>query len=184
MTEKDIVNVLLSLVNSHGVDIDKVYSYLSEGQRKLLSSLEVSLDEAKNVERMMVRQRSCKEWFRYREKRLSSSNIHRIFIRKRQFDNLAKQLAGTLSKKLSDFARRKLKHGVQYEGTAREKCHDILNYCLSTRTILAIPHFDWFSRRSLSANITFPQCYATLSRQVTVKLMSNLAKLVPKFPFD
>ena len=128
VTEKDFVNVPLSLVNSHGIDIDKVYSDLSEGQKQLLSSLEVSLDEVNNVERMTVNQRSCKEWFQYREKRLTASNIHRIFIRKRQFDNLVKQPAETSSKKLSDMARRKLKHGVQYKGTAREKYHDILKY--------------------------------------------------------
>ena len=52
VTEKDFVNVPLSLVNSHGIDIDKVYSDLSEDQKQLLSSLEVSLDEA--VERMSV----------------------------------------------------------------------------------------------------------------------------------
>ena len=77
---------------------------------------------------MTVNQRSCKEWFQYREKCLTASNIHRIFIRKLQFDNLAKELAETSSKKLGDMARRKLKHGVQYEGTAREKYDDILKY--------------------------------------------------------
>ena len=77
---------------------------------------------------MTVNQRSCKELFQYREKCLTASNIHCIFIRKWQFDNLAKQLAETSSKKLSDMARRKLKHGVQYEGTALEKYHDILKY--------------------------------------------------------
>ena len=95
-----------------------MYSDLSEDQKQLLSSLEVSLNEANNVERMTVNQRSCKEWFQYGEKHLTASNVHRIFIRKQQFDNLAKQLAETLSKKLSHMARRKLKHGVQYEGTA------------------------------------------------------------------
>ena len=106
VTEKDFVNVPLSLVNSHGIDIDKVYSDLSEDHKQLLSSLEVSLDKANNVERMKVNQRSCKEWFQYREKRLIASNIHRIFIRKRQFDNLAKKLAETSSKKVSDMVRR------------------------------------------------------------------------------
>ena len=61
VTRKDFVNVPLSLVNSHGIDIDKVYSDLSEDHEKLLSSLEVSLDEANNVEGMTVSQRSCKE---------------------------------------------------------------------------------------------------------------------------
>ena len=128
VTEKDFVNVPLSLVNSHGIDIDKVYSDLCEDQKQLLSSLEVSLDEANNVDRMTVNQRSYKEWFQYREKPLTASNINRILIRKRHFDNLAKQLAETSSEKLSDMARRKLKHGVQYEGTAHEKYHDILKY--------------------------------------------------------
>ena len=57
VTENDFVNVPLSLVNSHGINIDKVYSDLSEDQKQLLSSLEVSLDEANNVERMTVNQR-------------------------------------------------------------------------------------------------------------------------------
>ena len=42
VTEKDFVNVPLSFVNSHGIDIDKVCSDLSEDQKQLLSSLEVS----------------------------------------------------------------------------------------------------------------------------------------------
>ena len=49
VTEKDFVNVPLSLVNSHGIDIDKVYSDLSEDQKQFLSSLEVSSDEANRM---------------------------------------------------------------------------------------------------------------------------------------
>ena len=49
------------------------------------------------------------------------------------------------------------------------------------RTIL---QFDWFPRRILSANITFPQYYATLSRQVTVKSEVQSPKLVSKFPLN
>ena len=51
---------------------------------------------------------------------------------------------------------------------------DIEYYCLSTHTIWAILRFDWFPRPILLANITFPQCHGTLSRQVAVKVRSNL----------
>ena len=54
-------------------------------------------------------------------------------------------------------------------------------YCLSTRTVWAILQFDWFPRPILSANITFPQCYGTLSRQVTVKVRSNLQSWLQNF---
>ena len=57
----------------------------------------------------------------------------------------------------------------------------IMYYCLSTRTIWAILQFDWFPRPILSANITFPQCYGTLSRQVTVKVRSNLQSWFENF---
>ena len=41
--------------------------------------------------------------------------------------------------------------------------------------------FDWFPRPILSANITFLQCYGTLSRQVTVKVRSNLQSWFQNF---
>ena len=56
---------------------------------------------------------------------------------------------------------------------------NIYNYCLSTRNLI-----KWFSRHILSANITFSQCYATLTRQVTVKTDVQSPKQVPKFPFN
>ena len=57
----------------------------------------------------------------------------------------------------------------------------ILYYCLSTHTIWAILQFDWFPRPILSANITFPQCYGTLSRPVAVKVRSNLQSWFQNF---
>ena len=61
------------------------------------------------------------------------------------------------------------------------KTWNITNYCLSAHTIWAILQFDWFPRPILSANITFPQCYGTLSRQVTVKVRSNLQSWFQNF---
>ena len=65
---------------------------LSAEDKQYLNALEVSLDEAQNIEKQTTKQRDCKEWFGFRKGRLTSTKAHRVLIRKRQFANLAKQL--------------------------------------------------------------------------------------------
>ena len=67
------------------------------------------------------------------------------------------------------------------ECVLRREGKNILHYCSSTRTIRTVVQFDWFPRHILSANITFPQCYGTLSRQVTVRVRSNFQSWFQNF---
>ena len=76
---------------------------------------------------------------------------------------------------------RGFKYIVQLQARSYKLLDSNLYYCFSTRTIWAILQFDWFPRPILSANITFPQCYGTLSRQVTVKVMSSLQSWFQNF---
>ena len=63
-----------------------------KGERKI-KHLQVTLPEAIAIEKVTTEQRNCKEWFRAGEKRITASAVHRISVQKRQFENLASELA-------------------------------------------------------------------------------------------
>ena len=49
---------------------------LSAEDKQYLNALEVSLDEAQNIEKQTTKQRDCKEWFGFRKGRLTSTKAH------------------------------------------------------------------------------------------------------------
>ena len=66
---------------------------LSDKGEREIKHLQVTLPEAIAIEKATTEQRNCKEWFRARERRITASVVHRISVRKRQFENLASELA-------------------------------------------------------------------------------------------
>ena len=102
---------------------------LNESQKSVIESLRVSLPDAVMLEKETVKQRSCKKWFELRQKHITASNVYRIFTRKRQHSNLAKDLAKPRTQNsMNKVVKKKLKHGVRYEPVARDKYKDIMKF--------------------------------------------------------
>ena len=60
---------------------------------------------------------------RARDQRISASVVHIISVRKRQFENLASELAKqpVSINNMIDFMKNKMKHGIKYESVPRDK---------------------------------------------------------------
>ena len=59
---------------------------LSDKEEREIKYLQVTLPETIAIEKATTEQCNCKEWFRARERRIVASVVHRISIRKRQFE--------------------------------------------------------------------------------------------------
>ena len=70
--------------------------------------------------------------------RLGSSVCQRIYVRKRSFSNLAKELNQPFKPldELPAFQKIKLKHGIQFEPMARDKYYDVMKHNLKRPIIL------------------------------------------------
>ena len=57
---------------------------------------------------------------------------HRIYARKRSFDNLAKELNQPFKPldEMSAFQQKKFKHGIKFESVARDKYYDVMKHHL------------------------------------------------------
>ena len=95
-----------------------------KNQKEFLSSLEILLAEAHDIEMATVSQSDCDEWHERRKKILTASIAHSIFIRKRNFETLSRKLIER--KKITATVTKMLQHGKKFETVAREKYFDIL----------------------------------------------------------
>ena len=100
-----------------------------KNQKEFLSSLEISLAEAHDIEMATVSQSECDEWHERRKKILTASIAHSIFNRKRNFETLSRKLIE--GKKITATVTKMLQHGKRFETVAREKYFDILKLNLS-----------------------------------------------------
>ena len=66
--------------------------HFNAAQENFIEHLRVTHQESVDVEKRTVKQRECDEWIKHRKNRLGSSVCHRIYARKRSFNNLAKEL--------------------------------------------------------------------------------------------
>ena len=75
----------------HFLDLPEVVHF-SIVQKKFIEHLRVTHQESIDIEKRTVKQRECDELIKHRKNRLGSSVCHRIYVRKRSFNNLAKKL--------------------------------------------------------------------------------------------
>jgi len=88
--------------------------HFTTAQEKYIENLRVTCQESAGIERRTVKRRECGEWVKYHINRLGSSVCHRIYIRKRSYQNLAKKLNKPFKPQdeMSQFEQKKLKHGI------------------------------------------------------------------------
>ena len=106
--------------------------HFSTVQQTFIEHLRVTHQESIDIEKRTVKQRECDEWIKHRKNRLGSSVCHRIYVRKRSFNNLAKELNQPFKPldEIPAIQQRKLKHGIKFEPVAREKYYDVMKHYL------------------------------------------------------
>ena len=109
----DIYKVNLSF---HFPDIPEAV-YFNTVQNNSIEHLRVTQQESIDIKKRTVKQRECDEWIKDRKNRLGSSVCHRIYVRKRSFNNLAKELDQPFKPldEMPEFQQRKLKYGIKFE---------------------------------------------------------------------
>ena len=109
----DIYKVNLSF---HFPDIPEAV-YFNTVQNNSIEHLRVTQQESIDIKKRTVKQRECDEWIKDRKNRLGSSVCHRIYVRKRSLNNLAKELDQPFKPldEMPEFQQRKLKYGIKFE---------------------------------------------------------------------
>ena len=98
-------------------------------ERAFLATIKVTEQNSYVLEQDTVKQSLCELWKNSRKNRITSSNAHRVFIRKRNFESLAESLLNpNLESNLPAATRDAFRHGRIYEPVAREK------YLYATKT--------------------------------------------------
>ena len=117
-----------------------------------MDSLKVTFQQCLSLEKESRKQSGSQLWFDLRKNRLTSSICHKVFIRKRNFENLCRELINPKgSDKLPANVKEALNHGKKYESKARDAYVDVLRMKLShsvfvTKTGIVIqPSLYWLA---------------------------------------
>ena len=105
---------------------------LTEDERAFLATIKFTEQNSYVLEQETVKQSLCELWKNSRKNRITSSNAHRVFIRKRNFQTLAESLLNpNLESDLPAATRDAFRHGRIYEPVAREKYLDVMKFHLN-----------------------------------------------------
>ena len=107
-----------------------------------------TLSASQNLEMDTIGQTNNKLWLENRTNGLTSSQAHKIFIRKRNFSTLCKCRLKVGLKNVPKSVKDALNHGKEYESVALEKFHDFLTWKLKENvtiraTSLVEPYLFW-----------------------------------------
>ena len=114
-TIKIITNELpklpLRFISEENDDVPKNW-VLTEVERAFLATVKVTEQNSYVLEQETVKQSLCELWKNSRKNRITSSNAHRVFIRKRNFESLAESLLNpNLESNLPAATRDAFRHG-------------------------------------------------------------------------
>ena len=114
----------VNLAQADPCDIYKVnlpYQFPDLPFQYFIEHLRVTHQESIDIEKRTVKQRDCDEWIKHCKSRLRSSVCHRIYTRKRSFNNLAKELKQPFKplNEIPAFQQKKFKHGINFEPVAK-----------------------------------------------------------------
>ena len=82
-------------------------------------NLFVTKDEVVSIKKKTAKQATCYKWKSFRINRITSSNAHKIFIRKNKFESLFEKEFSKKGKKIPKFVQDALRYGRRYEPVAR-----------------------------------------------------------------
>lgn len=93
-----------------------------------------TLEACQDIEEKTVGQDKNNYWFEERKNRITSSQAHKVFIRKRNFESLVVSLRGKTN--YPKFVQKALNHGKKFEKVAMQKFHDLMVYRLQKPVII------------------------------------------------
>ena len=99
----------------------------SISKHEFLQKLKVNHTESQSIEKSTRKQRESKEWKEHRKNRLTSTSALKIFIRKKNFDTLYKQIDKPFNEQIES-VKQALDHGIRNEALAIEKYQFIMSY--------------------------------------------------------
>ena len=124
------LNYLRFIIEEHDV-VPKNW-VLTEDERAFLATIKVTEQNSYVLEQETVKQSLCELWKNSRKNRITSSNAHRVFIRKRNFETFAESLLNpNLESDLPAATRDAFRHGRVYEPVAREKYLEVMKFHLN-----------------------------------------------------
>lgn len=86
------------------------------------------------LEHDTIGQANNKLWMKERALRITSSQAHKIIIRKKNYDNLAKSLIDdSNNQKFPKFVKDAMAFGTKYESVAKSKFFDYMTYQLKRK---------------------------------------------------
>ena len=85
-----------------------------------------TLEACQDIEEKTVGQDKNEHWFEERKNRITSSQAHKVFVRKRNFESLVVNLRQKTN--MPKFIQEALNHGKKYEKVAMQKFHDLMVY--------------------------------------------------------
>ena len=119
-TTHELPKLPLSFISEEH-DVVPKNSVLTEDERAFLATIQATEQNSYVLELETVKEPLCELWKNSRKKRVTSSNAHRVFIRKRNFQTLAESfLNPNLESDLPAATRDAFRHGRIYEPVARE----------------------------------------------------------------
>lgn len=95
-----------------------------------------TLEASQKLERKTVGQDKNEFWMTERSKRITSSNAHKIYIRKKNFETLAATMKNGSRNHLPKFVEKAMQHGKDYENVAKQKFFDYLTYILKRNIVI------------------------------------------------
>ncbi|XP_066911079.1 uncharacterized protein [Clytia hemisphaerica] len=131
------VDLPLSVIPETSECFPKDWGKLSYSEMMTLESIfPETLESARELERKTIGQDKNEFWMLERSKRITSSNAHKINIRKRNFETLAFAIQSKTKNKLPKFVEKTLQHGKDYENVAKEKFFDYLTFSLKKKVAI------------------------------------------------
>ena len=123
---------------------------LSQEEKGFLDTLNISMEKSIEVEKLTRKQRENKFLSQYREKIITSSIAHKIFIRQKIFETLVTFLH-TPNDNLPKSVQSAFKHGIKNEIIAKEKYVKAMNFKLFRNIVtedtglLIQPNLPWLT---------------------------------------
>ena len=130
-TTHELPKLPVSFISEEHDNIPKNW-VLTEDERAFLATIQVTEENSCVLEQETVKQSLCQLWKNSRKNRITSSNAHRVFVGKRNFQTLAESFPNpNLESDLTAATRDAFRHGRIYEPVTRIKYLDVMKFHLN-----------------------------------------------------
>ena len=110
---------------------------IGNDEETVLHKMQLTNEQVMQIDRETVAQSSSEQWFQLRKGRITSSNAHKVFVRKKDFQSLIETFTGeNVKKKFPKSVEDALKHGKTFEPIATELYVDVMKHKLNRHVFI------------------------------------------------